>query len=254
MPKGSNTEKEKQGFQPTIPSKPTVPTPSTMSQKHSIKSKIGENSIPSIIHIKLKLDTSRPFVQANSLAKLATVVDAVSGSADTDESIAIAIGVVTRQGSYYANAAAYLGFLQEGGGSPRTWNLTAQGIYFLNSNASERVRILTELFSKIPSATSVIDDTGTAENEIANSESLSDSTASRRVKTLNSWIEILTSTKAIDKMTLEQDSVRNRIPEAAQNAAEVRARIKINRGESIELVICSVCYMAKSVNGICNCD
>lgn len=212
-----------------------------------------------IIHIKRRLDTTRPFPQANSLAKVASVIDAVSGSADTDEGIASAIGVVGRQGSYYANAAAYLGFIQEGGGAPRSWTLTAQGIDFLNSTASERVDILIELVmtGKISSVASTLLDTNSevddAEQEVANSESLADSTAHRRVATINSWINMLTSVQAMEELALEHDGVRERLPEAAKIAAEARKRIR-NSGTSPELVICTSCYMAKSVTGICNCN
>ena len=230
------------------PQSPPQSQPNEPTKKQTI-----DPSEIKIIKIRQKLDTSRPFPQANSLAKVSSVVDAVSGNADTDEGIALAIGVVGRQGSYYANAAAYLGLLQEAGGSPRSWALTAQGIDFLNAKPIDRVKVLTGLVAQMPAALATLDDDGTAESEVANTQSLSDSTASRRVATLNSWLKVLTSSKAEEELTLEYEELRQRLPEASLAVAEARS-IRIANAESKPAVICDRCYMAKSASGVCSCD
>lgn len=53
-----------------------------------------------------------PIPQANDLVVLATVVDAVADGCVTDFAIAEAIGMADRQGGYYPNGDASLGFIE----------------------------------------------------------------------------------------------------------------------------------------------
>lgn len=242
------------GFQPvshTIPKPPTPVDPAShMVPWHE---EIPRSNAP-IIKVKLSLSTQRPFPQANSLSKVASVVDAVAGGADTDEALAMAIDVVNRQGAYYAHATAYLGFITETGASPRGWMLTAQGIDFLRKTPADRVSMLTELVGKIDVAVATLDDSGDAESEIAINESLSSSTASRRAATIASWINIITSNKAIEEVALEYDGVKQRLPEAAKFALEAKNKIRQAGNDSRPVVVCPNCFTTKSANGVCLCD
>ena len=242
-----NVERGVKGFV-TRPPKPSIaPTASPLQAKHPIAT--GSPAYKPIVKISLKLSNARPFPQANSLAKVAGVVDAVSETADTDEGIAIAIGVVPRQGSYYANAAAYLGLITEVDGSPRAWGLTAQGILFLESDGRTRTDMLTELVSGMPAALAA---SGNQTHDVASSEDLADSTADRRVAALNAWMNTLTSEDSDSVLSLERDEIRGRIPDAAKAVAATRAKFKLANSDK-PLDICSKCFTAKSLTGVCSC-
>lgn len=84
-----------------------------------------------------------PAPQANSISAVACVVDAVSRGCTTNATIAEALGYTSRQGAYYANAAAGLGYIQPNGtGIPREWKLTEVGVEFMRQDAQGRVRSL----------------------------------------------------------------------------------------------------------------
>lgn len=242
-----NVERGTKGFITRPPKVAVPPSASSIEIKRPVSTEVP--IYKPVINISLKPNASRPFPQANSLAKVAGVVDAVSETADTDEGIAIAIGVVPRQGSYYANAAAYLGLITEVDGSPRAWGLTAQGILFLESDAKSRTNMLSELVSGMPAALAA---TGEQTRDLASSEDLSDSTADRRVAALNAWMNTLTSDDSDSVLCLERDEIRGRIPEAAKAVAEMRAKFKLANSDK-PLEICAECFMAKSVTGVCHC-
>jgi hypothetical protein len=203
------------------------------------------------IKLSLSLNTTYPFPQANSLAKVASVVDAVSEGADSDDALGAGVGVVLRQGSYYAVAAAYLGLIEEVGVSPRAWGLTAQGAVFLESNAEERIDILLSLVEKIDASDAALDDDDSAEDEISRMENLSSSTAGRRAACLKSWIDTLTNkSEAITALTLEQDGVRVRLPEATVLALSARAK-RLGKNVEKPLAICNQCFLALLPSGLC---
>lgn len=246
MPAGENSEKGHQGWK-TVPLKPVSAPTVNLSASHP--STVGEAvALKPILRVRLDLDPSRPFPQANSLQKVAAVVDAVYKEVDNDGALASALGVSDRQGAYYANAAAYLGLITEVATDPREWGLTASGILFLESNSSERFGMLSHLINLIPVATQANSQT----ESISSSEDLSNSTAERRVATINAWTEALTAEDAEDSFALERDETNSRIPEAAKSAALAKAsRLKIAGEKPLE--ICGRCFMAKSTSGVCNC-
>lgn len=235
----------------TVPAKPSTLTiqevtdPSKLYEQFN-KTKLSENSV--------KINTQYPYPQANSLSKVASVVDAVSGLADTDEGIAAAINVVPRQGAYYATAAGYLGLLTEVGTAPRTWALTALGAHFLESDSDERVQILSQLVEQIPASDAALDeDIEIMSDEIEIEENLSSSTASRRAAALSAWTKTLTSSNASTSLTLETDSVTDRLPVAAAVAAENRDRIRNRPRIEPTYGVCSNCFMQISASGTCGC-
>ena len=88
----------------------------------------------------------RPAPQANNLAALASVVDAVADGCVCDSSIADAIGYGGRQGAYYPNGAAELGLIEEVANvSPREWQLTNEGATFVGLDAHQRAQTLVDL-------------------------------------------------------------------------------------------------------------
>jgi len=201
---------------------------------------------------EFQVDSSFPFPQANSLAKVAATVDAIDGGADTDEAVALAIEVTPRQGAYYANAAAFLGMVAPmKGAMPRQWGLTSAGLQFLNSTAATRATILSHVVAQIPEVDSLLND-GFDIDELL-SERLGESTASRRAATIDSWLETLTDTgKAQEFLTLETDGVLDRID--AAKAVAVRAREEERRRAKVEraTAICPECFMTLPFSGVCS--
>lgn len=203
----------------------------------------------------VKINTNYPYPQANSLSKVAAVVDAVSGLADTDEGVAAAIGVVPRQGAYYATAAGYLGLLAETGSSPRTWGLTSLGVVFLESDSDSRVELLSGLVAQIPAADTVetLGDDFYTVDEIEVGENLSTATASRRASALSSWVKTLASENSAMSLTLESDGVAGRIIDAASVASAGRERARLRAHVEPVYEVCPDCFMQKSASGGCGC-
>lgn len=202
-----------------------------------------------------RIDDSYPVPQANSLAKVAATVDAIEAGADTDEAVAVAIGVTARQGAYYANAAGYLGLVAtQSSTSPRQWVLTPEGAQFLNANAQTRTNILGHVVSLIPEVDHALNDGGEVEEMLA--ERLGESTALRRAATVQSWLDTLTNeAKANEYLALESDGVRDRIDEA--RAVATRAREEARRRARLErpAAVCTHCFMVLPASGTCsNCD
>ena len=248
MAKGENSEKGHQGWK-TVPLKP-APAPTVDSSALSHLSSAGTQSVAvkPIVRVRMGLDTSHPFPQANSLQKVASVVDAVYKEVDNDGDLASALDVSHRQGAYYANAAAYLGLIAEVSRDPRQWGLTASGILFLESSSGERFEMLSHLLNLIPVATQVEEQM----ESVSSSEDLSSSTAKRRVDTINAWTEALTADDAEHSFALERDETNLRIPQAAKNAALIRASRLVLAGEK-KPEICDRCFLAKSTSGVCGC-
>jgi hypothetical protein len=80
--------------------------------------------------------------QANSVSKIATVVDAIAAGCVEEPDIAEAIGLSARQGAYYPHAATALGFVEKTGGHPSEWGLTAAGEKLFRSAALERAEAI----------------------------------------------------------------------------------------------------------------
>lgn len=81
MAKGENSEKDHQGWKTVLLKPAPAPTvslssPKTLSTKDTSVKK-------SVVRVRLGLDTSRPFPQANSLQKVVAVVDAVYREVET---------------------------------------------------------------------------------------------------------------------------------------------------------------------------
>lgn len=86
------------------------------------------------------LDETVP--QANSVSKIATVVDAIAAGCVEEPDIAEAIGLSERQGAYYPHAAAALGFVEKTGEHPSEWGLTPAGEKLFRSSSLERVEAI----------------------------------------------------------------------------------------------------------------
>lgn len=234
------------------PAQATPVQGSVASSDDSLDSLYGRFTGMHVSDSVVKINTNYPYPQANSLSKVASVVDAVSGMADTDEGIAAAIDVVPRQGSYYATAAGYLGLVTEVGSAPRSWSLTPLGAVFLESDVETRVDLLNKLVAQMPAADTVGGDESMISNEIEIGEGLSTATASRRAAALTSWVKTLTASNAGESLMLESDSVAGRIVDAANVASASRERARQRAHVEPVYEVCMECFMQKTPGG-CSC-
>lgn len=279
---GFNVERGKQGFQPTGPASPS--DPSNLIFTPSLSSPVSDTNIaetivgqvdslhqafqslpplhPPVAEIDVssfRINESYPFPQANSIAKLASAVDAIEEEADTDDAIAHALDVDPRQGSYYASAAAYLGLaVERTHASPRAWELTGAGEAFLSADTATRTVILQHLVTSIPEMREHLQHGSDVEVLLGNRPEYSDSTAGRRAATVMTWYETVTDTsKAARELTLENDGMRERLTGAQQIATDGRTRAREHAAASLPRVLpaCPTCHMQMPATGICdNCD
>ncbi|MDJ0899678.1 MAG: hypothetical protein QNJ55_12790 [Xenococcus sp. MO_188.B8] len=93
----------------------------------------------------LQEPTDFPFPQADNILKVRDTIDLIASGITTKDSLAEYWTVDSRQGDYYANAAAFLGFIDK---SNSEWKLTDKGFDFRNSPPSVRnIQLAQSLFS-----------------------------------------------------------------------------------------------------------
>lgn len=201
-----------------------------------------------------------PLPQANNLDKLATVVDAIDGGATTSDSIGESIDVVDRQGSYYANAAGYLGLVDKSKDEVGVteFSLTAAGQQFLALDTNERTVMLAQLVKRTPLMQTYEDSNGDVsklEREIAGS-GLEDTVARRRASTITMWNKSLTnSPELLSSISSCRQATISRAVAASQKQADMKAAKKSEMFASIAKqhgTICSSCFMAMPMSGVCD--
>lgn len=201
---------------------------------------------PSSVNLsRFEVNTGYPFPQANSVPKLASSVDAIDAGADTDEALAMSLGVTDRQGAYYGTALGYLGLAQETSDTPRSWQLTAAGADFLNASPADRVAILSHLYEQVGEKAMMGGDGG----------DLSDSTGERRDMALQSCQKYLDAEGAERGVQLESDDTRDRSVAAAAHANEQKERAREAKPTTRYGDICPTCFTVMPISGVCeNCE
>lgn len=146
--------------------------------------------------------TEIPFPQADNPFKVEAVIDFVAGcrTAD-DDAIAVHLDMVPRQGAYYGNAAAYLGYVKLVGG---WWRLTEQGESLRKLAPVSRAKALADTILALPAFEYAAEhvaimgdvprDKDTASIIQENDDRVNETTAMRRAKTVNSWVDIVQKT------------------------------------------------------------
>ena len=172
----------------------------------------------------------RPVPQANNLATLTSVVDAIANGCLSDSDVAEAIGVTARQGSYYTNAAADLGLIVETKWvSPREWELTEEGNKFANLDATLRSKWLVEALCENEWVVGFINEPDTILTRLEQ-EDLGEITVARRADCIRSWADFVFNntekeqTKAILGAVAE---AKTRIPTIAARAAQSRKAVQV---------------------------
>ena len=145
---------------------------------------------------RTKAPTNIPFPQADDLSRVFDVTDILAAAPATKEEIAEQFGVDPRQGDYYANAAAWLGFVEKSG---THFALTRPGIDFV---AMDRIDRITEVAKRLCERAGFAEaaeaflggaalDTAEIADIISKAYELSGTTPVRRASTVRSWIHWL---------------------------------------------------------------
>ena len=137
-----------------------------------------------------------PFPQADDASKIIDVVELLLSNPMSKSEIAERFEVDPRQGDYYGNAAAWLGFAKKSRGAFR---LTPQGINLAHMNRTDRIVALAEAVtsmpvfseaarSKVGGEVMTVDQTA---HLIAKKTTLRGTTPPRRASTVRAWIDWL---------------------------------------------------------------
>lgn len=207
---------------------------------------------------------SWPLPQADNLDKVSTVVDAISGGATTPESIGESIDAVDRQGSYYANAAGYIGLVEKSKDDVgmTQFSLTMAGQTFQNLPTEERAVMLKQLVEQTPlmqSFRSSGNDREELEKTISQSGGHEASVSKRRAASIMAWNDSLAN---VESLSASMDTGRQQTISRSIEASQTQAVERANKQQALFAsvvkqhgAICSQCFMAKSLNGTCdNCD
>lgn len=200
-----------------------------------------------------------PVPQADDLDKIGSVVDSINAEADTPEAIGDAIGVGDRNGSYYANAAGYLGYVEKHtdyNGFTR-YGLTTLGEQFLAMDENDRAVALASSVEHSPLVQSARAGEN-VEEEISKSGATggySDAVARRRAQTISSWIRSVDNRGQLQqKMSSSRASTIMRSVEAAEKQREMLAKKKAEmKPQQKQQETCPVCFTIKSLDGSCWC-
>lgn len=185
--------------------------------------------------------------QANSLAHVCAVVDAVAAGCTRARDVADALGLSTRQGAYYPHAAHLLGLVERiSVEPPHEWDLTEAGRRFAELDEAGRLTYLDEAL-----ATNEWIDvfTSAGPDELRRrwaDEGLTTSTIERRLTTVEAWTAFLFD-DAPDRpgrlhVTLER--TRHRAPEVvARRSAAAPTRVVRRPRSPVERAACRSCHL-----------
>jgi hypothetical protein len=145
---------------------------------------------------RTKAPTDVPFPQADDLSKVFDVTDILAAGPASKEDIAERFDVDPRQGDYYANAAAWLGFVEKSGSH---FALTKEGKKFIASDRVDRIAQVAERLCEREAFAEAAEafvarsplDTKEIADIIARKYPLSGATPIRRAATVRSWIQWL---------------------------------------------------------------
>lgn len=199
---------------------------------------------------------SYPYPQANDLDKVAIVADLVRRGADTSDAIALALNLSPREGRYYADAAAWMGFLERGGAGEgaEVYRVSrGAGEQFVELTNSERAMVIGMIVDQIEDATSPRDEVV----QRLERDGLSPVTARRRADTMRSWRTQVDSLSLTWKIGDTEERFADRFDASFALAREQRAeaRAKKAAGTVMRGKVCARCFVEMPLTGLCpNCD
>lgn len=199
------------------------------------------------------INESYPVPQANSLERVSATVSAVAADVNTSSAVAQALDVDDRQGSYYLNAAGYLGLVEverDGEHGASIWHLTALGEEMTRLDDDARAQLVAGLAESTPAVAAYRDGgVEAAEDTISELGEYGDDTVARRAATASSWANAIDSdfTAGVAQIT---DAARGRFEVAAAAARVEREQILASRVAK-EPELCDVCWTQLPATGVC---
>lgn len=209
------------------------------------------------------IDKSFTLPEASRLDRLDSIVFTIAeaGTA-TPGTIADKHNMVSRMGTYYADALCYLGLAVavttgiSPRGRSRSYALSASGKDYVSRSVAERQEILRGVIDSYDLANYVRNyGTGTAVDFVVSNVGGSMVTAEKKVASVRSWIRQMYS-----KNFLNEHVVTNVAPvvgtvESFDNWTGGRENLKASVGNAQELNICTTCYLEMPLTGTCStCD
>lgn len=207
-----------------------------------------------------EVDEAFPYPQANDLDKVVAVTDAVEGGADTSDSIADALDVTGREGSYYADAAGYLGLVTKDRSAEGVtgYQLTSLGQDLQRSDDQERAAMVSQMVESIPDVDIVRSEGGTELSRQLQMDGLSPTTAERRAASMQAWSDAAGDRSGlVGDLGSTGDDCRFRLAAAAEKARVQReeARAKAVASAPREMPTCQGCWTQLPATGVCGtCD
>jgi len=214
----------------------------------------GEVTLRAVPSLYEAINESYPVPQANSLETVSAAVSAVAADVNTVSAVAQALDLDARQGSYYLNAAAYLGLVEverDGENGAGIWHLTALGQEMTYLADAERAQLVAELAESTP-AVAAYREGGMegAENAIAELGEYGDDTVARRAACASSWANTIASGEFAAGEARITSIARDRFEVAAAAARVEREQIIAARTPKAPDV-CPECFTEIPASGVC---
>jgi hypothetical protein len=209
------------------------------------------------IEVATSINDRFPLPQANNLEKVCSVMDAVLLGANSAEAIGETLGLHTREGAYYGDAAGYLGLVDTASGADqKTYELTALGEQLADASTADRVEMLRNIVATVPAVQIYAEHGEAGVQEMLSEAGLGETTVGRRSSTISSWYMSLAVEKDIEFTALAESERQNSNVRGVEAAIRLdlvrRARALAAPTEKVAAV-CTNCFMALPVSGICDC-
>jgi hypothetical protein len=200
-------------------------------------------------------DPGIPAPQANDLEKVASVPSIVEAGATTSDGVASALNMNERQGTYYSDAARYLGLVEahEDASGLSQLSVTERGHDMLASGApAEQTEYVAAVAARSP-AVQILDEEG--EDALADyygrEYGTGENTTARRVASARAWSgQAHDPSTAADRATDWDGQVSTRLEHASELS---RRRIdEAQRTSRPTAKVCPQCFMQLPATGICD--
>lgn len=173
--------------------------------------------------IDVVYDTSTPVPQADDLDKVATVPSLIAGGAHTAKGIGTGLGMTTRQGDYYAQAACHLGLAQADAGTG--YRLTDAGHVLAEADSGERAELISAIAYDAPNVSALREQGEDGFHSFAEAGGgVGETTAQRRLQTAQAWLSQCADPDTLAARTTDTSAVAQ--ANMAQAAAASQAKLQ----------------------------
>jgi hypothetical protein len=198
--------------------------------------------------------------QADDLEKVSSVVDAIKQGANTSYALGESLNITGRQGSYYGNAAEYVGLVSKSEGPDGTheFALTANGEVFSKADSANRSVLLRELVNETPPMKAYAE-SGRSREMLEEyirdaGAGYEESVAKRRASSLITWDRKLNSDNFVQELATSSELTQRLSVKAAENARILKEE-RLRKIQTVRTYgICNHCYSTLPATGKCDCQ